>query len=208
MAYGMRPQELAAVGRNVNQQGVGVDESSIQSAMDAELDEERADTVARNKSRKNKARIANEKTKAGVRQKAMKAIKVAAVEGAGMYAKSVANKPEPGVEMAELTVSDAPDNLSAETAAPRLKLASSDPRGRPAIGTEAHAKQATQQQKLIKGLGRYRKKGLGPETDPELLALTEPQAYSKPGELYGDNDPELDKLTRTLAKERSLKNGS
>ena len=191
MAYGMRPQELAAVGRNVNQQGVGVDESSIQSAMDAELDEERADTVARNKSRKNKARIANEKTKAGVRQKAMKAIKVAAVEGAGMYAKSVANKPEPGVEMAELTVSDAPDNLSwdkekgIEAAAPRLQLASSDPRGRPAIGTEAHAKQATQQQKLIKGLGRYRKKGLGPETDPELLALTEPQAYSKPGELYG-----------------------
>lgn len=184
MAYGMRPQELAAVGRNVNGQGGAVTESSIQEAMDAELDEERAETVARNKARQNKARIANEKTKAGVRQKLMKAIKTAAVEGAGMYAKAKAKKPKPGVEMAELTVSDAPDNLSAETAAPRLQLADESAIARHAIGTEEHAKQATQQQKLIKGLGRYRKGGLSPETDPELLAALETPAYQAPGDLY------------------------
>ena len=79
MAYGMRPQELAAVGRNINQQGVGVDESSIQEAMDAELDEERAETVARNKARQNKARIADAETKASIKQRGMDALKTIAV---------------------------------------------------------------------------------------------------------------------------------
>ena len=34
MAYGMRPEELAAGGQNVNQQGGAVTESSIQVALD------------------------------------------------------------------------------------------------------------------------------------------------------------------------------
>ena len=184
MAYGMRPQELAAVGRNVNEQGGAVTESSIQEAMDAELDAERAEAVARNKARRNKARIADAETKASIKQKGMEAIKTTAVEGLTLGAKSMKGKPKPG-GTAELTVSDAPDNLSAETAAPRLQLADKSAIARPAIGTEAHAKQATQQQKLIKGLGRYRKKGLSPETDPELLEALETPAYQTPGTLYG-----------------------
>ena len=185
MAYGMRPQELAAVGRNVNEQGGAVTESSIQEAMDAELDAERAEAVARNKARRNKARIADAETKASIRQRGMEAIKTTAVEGLALGAKSMKGKgqPKPGGGTAELTVSDAPDSLSART--PGLQLADKSAIARPAVGTEAHAKQATQQQKLIKGLGRYRKKGLSPETDPELLEALETPAYQTPGDLYG-----------------------
>lgn len=88
MAYGMRSQELAAVGRNVNEQGGGVDESSIQEAMDAELDADRKEAVARNKARQNKARIADAETKAGIRQRGMDALKTIAVEGASAIASS------------------------------------------------------------------------------------------------------------------------
>tara|TARA_R110002020_G_scaffold422666_1_gene631791 strand:+ start:4128 stop:4805 length:678 start_codon:yes stop_codon:yes gene_type:complete len=88
MAYGMRPEELAAVGKNVNQQGGGVDEGSIQEAMDAELDEDRKSAISRNKARQNKARIADAETKAAIKQQGMDAIKTIAVEGAGAVASS------------------------------------------------------------------------------------------------------------------------
>lgn len=88
MAYGMRSQELAAVGRNVNSQGGGVDESSIQEAMDAELDADRKEAVARNKARRNKARIADAETKAGIKKRGIDAIKTIAVESASAVADS------------------------------------------------------------------------------------------------------------------------
>ena len=67
MAYGMRPEELAAVGRSVNNQGSGVSEESIQAAMDAELKEDRKDAVAKQKKRTSSARIKTAQNKADMR---------------------------------------------------------------------------------------------------------------------------------------------
>jgi len=88
MAYGMRPEELAAVGRNVNSQGGGVDESSIQEAMDAELDADRKEAVARNKARRNKARIADAETKAAIKRQGIDALKTIGVQVTGAVASS------------------------------------------------------------------------------------------------------------------------
>ena len=88
MAYGMRPEELAAVGRNVNSQGGGVDESSIQEAMDAELDADRKDAVARNKARRNKARISDAETKAAIKRQGIDALKTIGVQVTGAVASS------------------------------------------------------------------------------------------------------------------------
>tara|TARA_R110000824_G_scaffold369568_1_gene559074 strand:+ start:693 stop:1364 length:672 start_codon:yes stop_codon:yes gene_type:complete len=88
MAYGMRSKELAAVGRNVNEQGGNVDDASIQEAMDAELDETRKATVARNRARRNKARIADAETKAGIRDRALDAVKTIAISTAEIAASS------------------------------------------------------------------------------------------------------------------------
>ena len=88
MAYGMRPEELAAVGRNVNSQGGSVDESSIQEAMDAELDADRKEAVARNKARRNKARIADAETKAAIKRQGIDALKTIGVQVTGAVASS------------------------------------------------------------------------------------------------------------------------
>jgi hypothetical protein len=77
----MRPEELAAVGQNVNQQGGAVTESSIQVALDAEIDEERKATIARNKARQNKARIADTETKAAIKQRGVDAIGTSVAAG-------------------------------------------------------------------------------------------------------------------------------
>jgi hypothetical protein len=63
----MRPEELAAVGRNVNSQGGGVSEESIQTAMDAEIEEERKGAIARQKSKAQAARSKTAQNKADMR---------------------------------------------------------------------------------------------------------------------------------------------
>jgi len=155
MAYGMRPEELAAVGQNVNEQGGAVTESSIQEAMDAELDAERAEAVARNKARQNKARIADAETKASIKQRGMDALKTIAVEGLTLGATSMKGKgqPKPGGGTAELVATTDPHDLGART--PGLQLASPSARQAPGIGTEAYATAKEKEyEDLLKAYGR------------------------------------------------------
>lgn len=96
MAYGMRPEELAAVGQNINdtrdksfrETWTGVSEESIQTAMDAELDADRKEAVARNKARRNKARIADAETKAAIKRQGIDALKTIGVQVTGAVASS------------------------------------------------------------------------------------------------------------------------
>ena len=180
MAYGMKTDELALVGQHINQRGGTVDDATLNDAMDAELDVDRRESVDRFNSSAAKSRGLEARTKASIKSKAIKNLVKAGVSIAG--SKGLGATAEPGVEMAELSVTTDPTDL--DRLGPSLQLASSSARAAPAIGTEAYA--------LAK--------------DKEFEELV--KRYARPGDLYGDNDPELDKLTRTLAQEHSLKNGT
>jgi hypothetical protein len=221
MAYGMRPEELAAVGQNVNQQGGAVTESSIQDAMDAELDEDRKSAISRNKARQNKARIVDSETKAAIKQRGVDAIGTSVAAGLTF----AAAKMDGGSD--DPDAPDAPDAPKSEQVSARAEKAgargnlvkqaklqdrSSGLRGKEDIRMAAQqtklnqktarrqprvdARAASQQARLdkykvgrnyadVKGLGKYRKPGLGPETDTELLEALDTPAYQTPGSLYG-----------------------
>ena len=85
MAYGMSSSELARVGKNVNEQGQGVDEQSIQTAMDRELDEDRKEQVGRFKKRKQSARDVDAQQKAELKANLTKAVVSSAIK-AGAHA--------------------------------------------------------------------------------------------------------------------------
>ena len=215
MAYGMRPEELAAVGRNVNQQGGAVDEGSIQDAMDAELDEDRKSAISRNKARQNKARIGDAETKASIRQRGMDAIKTIAVEGLTLAATKMDGDPgAPDASKSEQVSARAEKagargNLVKQSklqdrsaglkgkedirmAAQQTKLNQKTARRQPRVDARAASQQARLDKYKVgrnyadvKGLGKYRKPGLGPETDTELLEALDTPAYQTPGSLYG-----------------------
>lgn len=160
MAYGMRPQELAAVGQNVNQRGGTVDDATLNDAMDAELDVDRRESVDRFNSSAAKSRGLDERTKASIKSKAIKNLVKAGVSVAGPKGLgATASTAEPGVEMAGLSVTTDPNDL--DRLGPSLQLASSSARAAPAIGTEAYA--------LAK--------------DKEFEELV--KRYARPGDLYG-----------------------
>ena len=88
MAYGMNPQELAKVGQDVNKQGKGVDEQSIQAAMDRELTEDRKKQVGKFKARKDAARSKDAIQKAELKSNLVKAVVKSGVKVAGAAAKA------------------------------------------------------------------------------------------------------------------------
>ena len=92
MAYGMSASELARVGQNVNKQGTGVDEQSIQSAMSRELDEDRKEQVGRFKKRKATAAKEDAAKKAQLKSNMVKAVVDSAVMAGKHAAKSAPAK--------------------------------------------------------------------------------------------------------------------
>ena len=95
MAYGMSSAELAKVGQNVNNQGQGVDEQSIQAAMDRELTEDRKKQVGKFKSRKDAARSKDAQQKAELRSNLVKAVVSSAVKGLEFGAERAAENAGP-----------------------------------------------------------------------------------------------------------------
>jgi|21_taG_2_1085346.scaffolds.fasta_scaffold04430_8 undecaprenyl pyrophosphate synthase len=208
MAYGMRPEELAAVGRNVNEQGVGLDESSIQAAMDAELKEDRKDAVARQKKKASASRSKTAQNKADMRNAIIQTVADVGLQAGTAAASSGGSGNAPKSERVAARAERAGQRGNVARQA-RLQDRSSALKGKEDIRVAAQqtklnqklanqkSKAATRaadpkmQKKLdeykvgrkygdVKGLGKYKKRGLGPETDTELLGL-----YSTPGDLYG-----------------------
>ena len=211
MAYGMRPEELAAVGRSVNNQGSGVSEESIQAAMDAELKEDRKDAVAKQKKRTSSARIKTAQNKADMRNAiiqsvadvTMQAGKAAAAtrgsDGSGSGPKSArvaARADRAGQRGNVAKQAKLRDRSAALKSKEDIRIASQKTKLNQKLAKQK-SKAATRaadpkmQKKLdeykvgrkygdVKGLGKYKKRGLGPETDTELLGL-----YGTPGDLYG-----------------------
>lgn len=172
MAYGMSPQELAKVGKDVNKQGKGVDEQSIQAAMDRELTEDRKKQVGKFKARKDAARSKDAQQKAELKSNLVKAMVSSGIKVAGAAEKAGAFSKKPKApEIAPVQVkAGMKDNLTTGKPEPRLKL-SGPTRTGPDIGSKAYAKQSAKDLRQIRGMGR-RSKGTGTaETDPELLAL-------------------------------------
>ena len=100
MAYGMRPDELAAVGQNINQNNAGqVDEQAIQRGIQQELSEDRKDTVEKNRQAKKQADDADRQAKTQLKANLINAVVDSAVKVGGavltsdaMQAKHAAGK--------------------------------------------------------------------------------------------------------------------
>jgi hypothetical protein len=268
MAYGMRPEELAAVGRSVNNQGSGVSEESIQTAMDAELEEERKGAVARQKKRTSSARIKTAQNKADMRNAiiqsvadiSLKAAKAAGSKTGDTDSGGVPGGGGPSGGATGEGVKSSPANsprvervaARAETAGERgnvVRQAKLQDRSAMLKGKEdirADAQQTKLNQKLANQKAKAAKRAADPKMQRRLDKYKLKQAYggdrkvssyTKPGSLYGrkqpsavsysvgeqqgdimgsaggtrrglTNDSELDKLTRTLQHEHSLKNGT
>mgnify|MGYP003149086204 CR=1 FL=1 len=69
MAYGMRPEELAKVGQNINRNGSEVTEESIAQGVDEEMSQDRKEAIERNKERKQTAVQKDAQQKAAMKQK-------------------------------------------------------------------------------------------------------------------------------------------
>tara|TARA_R100000322_G_scaffold44796_1_gene28091 strand:- start:394 stop:1083 length:690 start_codon:yes stop_codon:yes gene_type:complete len=87
----MSPQELAKVGKDVNKQGQGVDEQSIQAAMDRELTEDRKKQVGKFKARKDAARSKDAQQKAELKSNLVKAVVKSGIKVAGAAAEANAD---------------------------------------------------------------------------------------------------------------------
>ena len=88
MAYGMRASELAAVGRNVNNQGGEVTDESLAAAFDQELQDERKEDIRRFKERRSEAISEDVKKKAELKKNLVDALKTSGKEVAGAVSKS------------------------------------------------------------------------------------------------------------------------
>ena len=197
MAYGMRPEELAAVGQNVSSQGSGVSEESVQAAIEAEVDEDRKATIARDTARRNKARIADAETKASIKQKGMKALETAAVEGMTFAAAAKSGDPdaqvsaraeragERGNVVKQARLQDRAAGLRGKEdirlARQQTKLNQRAARRQPRVDARA----ARQQPRLDARAADQQRKLDEYKLKQEYGGDTKLRSYRKPGSLYG-----------------------
>jgi hypothetical protein len=88
MAYGMRPEELAKVGQNINRNGGEVTEESIAQGVDEEMSQDRKEAVERNKERKQTAVQKDAKQKAALKSKMIQAVTKSTVDTVGAVSSS------------------------------------------------------------------------------------------------------------------------
>jgi len=165
MAYGMRSSELAAVGKNVNNQGRGVSEDSIQAAMDQELTQERKETVARNKERASQAKAADAQQKAQLKSNLVKAVVDSAIQVGG----AMASSPKAQAKQADLAAK------KSATKVQRLETKTSKLASDPKVGGKRLERAGTR-------LGKAKQKHAGAQFRAQEAYK---KAYGKPGALYG-----------------------
>ena len=179
MAYGMRASELAKVGQNVNNQGSGVSEESIQTALDEELDAERKETIQRNKNRAAKARVQAAENKSAMRSAIIQSVGDVALKAGTAVSDARAENPEVQAKKAERVSARKGakvDRIKAKQAKFKKTLPEKDPTARQVKRTKrfdarlGRAETQASRAKKIAGQRRY-------EADFG--------AYSGGGSLYG-----------------------
>lgn len=187
MAYGMRSSELAAVGRNVNEQGRGVSEDSIQTGLEQELTADRKEVVQRNKARASDAKAKDAIQKAELKSQMVKAVVDSAIQVGGAMASSPKAEAKQAARQ-ETRMTSKADRLGARTQKFQAKL----PEGG---GTD----------RQLKKLGRLQTKTKGAQTKAIQQGVKAQrlkdqyeigQMYKKSGRLYGTNrnyNPTTDK---------------
>ena len=165
MAYGMRSSELAAVGQNVNKQGQGVSEDSIQAALDQELTQERKETVARNKERASKAKAADAQQKAQLKSNLVKAVVDSAIQVGG----AMASSPKAQAKQADRAATRSAKKVS------RLETKSAKLVADPNVSAKKVENVGTR-------LGRAKQQHAGAQFRAQEAYQ---KAYGKPGALYG-----------------------
>ena len=200
MAYGMRPQELAAVGRNVSSQGQGVSEESIQTAMDAELDEDRKATIARNKKRAAASRVKTAENKAAMRSALISSAADVAVKSATAVAETRGGGDGPRSEQVSARAERAGERGNVVKQA-RLQDRAAGLRGKEDIRLAAQQTKLNQRAARRQPRVDARAARLQPKVDARAAAQqrkldeyklkqeyggdTKLRSYRKPGSLYG-----------------------
>ena len=199
MAYGMSSSELARVGRDVNKQGGGVDEQSIQDAMDRELSEDRKQQVGKFKSRKSEARVKDAEQKAALKNNIIKAVVESGIEGVQAAEKQGAFEKSDEAKMAsaqrkEARLTAKADRKAAKTEQFRSKLG-------PDGGTKRQKRRLAGMEKRTKGAQtKAIRAGVGAQKLSDRLEIG--QLYKNQGSLYGTkgvklmSDKEIDALTK------------
>ena len=164
MAYGMRSSELAAVGRNVNNQGKGVSEDSIAAALDDELTQERKETVSRNKARATDAKAKDAAQKAQLKSNMIQAVVDSAIQVGGHMASTPQAQAKQAAKGAE------------KAAIKESKL------GSKVKGLEGDPTQAKKLARVKKRHGKAIQRSSAASKRADLL---QKKAYGSPGSLYG-----------------------
>jgi len=190
MAYGMRSSELAAVGRNVNEQGRGVSEDSIQTGLEQELTADRKEVVQRNKARASDAKAKDAIQKAELKSQMVKAVVDSAIQVGGAAAQS-ASTPKgqaASAAKAETRMTSKADRLGARTQKFQAKL----PEGG---GTDRQLDKLGRLQTKTKGAQtKAIQQGVKAQRLKDQYEIGE--MYKKSGRLYGTNrnyNPTTDK---------------
>ena len=199
MAYGMRSSELAAVGKNVNKQGQGVSEESIQAAMDKELSDERKESVSKHKERTSDAKSADAAQKAQLKSNMIKAVVDSAIQVGG----AMASGPKAEAKQAarqEARMTKRADRLGAKQAKFQSKL--------PESGTT---------DRQLKKLGRMGQRTKGAQTKAIQQGVKAQRLqdkyevgkmYKKSGALYGTKRPTSQNLLSEKELDSELFGGS
>ena len=189
MAYGMRSSELAAVGKNVNKQGQGVSEESIQAAMQKELSDERKEAVSKHKERTSDAKAKDAAQKAQLKSNMVKAVVDSAIQAGTYAADQAAKSPKAQAKQAarqETRMTKRADRLGAKQAKFTSKL--------PESGTT---------DRQLKKLGRMGQRTKGAQTKAIQQGVKAQRLqdkyevgkmYKKAGALYGTKRPTSEKL--------------
>ena len=203
MAYGLRSSELAAVGKNVNKQGHGVSEESIQAALDQELAQERKEAVSKHKERTSDAKSADAAQKAQLKSNMIKAVVDSGIKAASFAAERSAESPKAQAKQAarqETRMTKRADRLGAKQAKFTSKL--------PESGTT---------DRQLKKLGRMGQRTKGAQTKAIQQGVKAQRLqdkyevgkmYKKSGALYGTKRPTSETLLSEEELGRKLFGGS
>ena len=169
MAYGMRASELAAVGKNVNKQGQGVSEESIQAAMDQELEQERKEAVSKHKERTSQAKAADAQQKAQLKSNMIQAVVDSGIKATTFAAERAAESPTAQAKQADRAAKKSAKKVT------RLETKTSKLASNPKVGGKRLERAGTR-------LGTAKQQHAGAQFRAQEAYK---KAYGKPGALYG-----------------------
>lgn len=217
MAYGMRASELAAVGKNINNQGSGVSEESIQAAMQEELEEERKAKVGTYKQRKSAAKQKDTQQKAELTSNLVKAV----VESGLMVGEKIQSSPKAQAKQAarrEARMTKRAGRLADKTKTAETKLQSTLLSAPTEFKSEAdrvrYGKKILRQGRQVGGMQQKTKgaqtKAIQQGGKAQRLQdkYEAGKMYKKPGALYGTKRPTSQKLLSEKELDSELFGGS